>query len=79
MSQVRLQPLVAQNVVSYTTVIAVQNPGEKLMPGMTATVTIEVGRVEDAQRVPAAALRFRPSRGSPGIDESCPVDAGPVV
>jgi HlyD family secretion protein len=59
--QVRLQPVVAQNVVSYTTVIDVPNEAQKLKPGMTATVTIEVGRVENALRVPAAALRFRPS------------------
>jgi HlyD family secretion protein len=60
-NQVRLQPVVAQNVVSYTTVIDVPNPEHKLKPGMTATVSIEVGRVENALRVPAAALRFRPS------------------
>jgi HlyD family secretion protein len=59
--QVRLEPVVEQNVVSYVTVIDVSNPDLKLKPGMTATVTIEVGRVEDALRVPAAALRFRPS------------------
>jgi HlyD family secretion protein len=58
--QVRLQPVVAQNVVSYTTVIDVPNPAQKLKPGMTATVSIEVGRADAALRVPAAALRFRP-------------------
>jgi HlyD family secretion protein len=60
--QVRLQPTVTQNVVTYTTVIGVPNDSAKLKPGMTATVSIEVGRVEDALRVPAAALNFRPSR-----------------
>jgi HlyD family secretion protein len=64
--QVRLEPVVEQNVVSYVTVIDVSNPELKLKPGMTATVTIEVGRVEDALRVPAAALRFRPS-GEPRV------------
>jgi HlyD family secretion protein len=58
--QVRLQPVVAQNVVSYTTVIDVPNRAQKLKPGMTATVAIEVGRADEALRVPAAALRFRP-------------------
>ena len=61
MRQVRLQPVVAQNVVSYTTVIDVPNPAQTLKPGMTATVAIEVGRADDALRVPAAALRFRPT------------------
>jgi HlyD family secretion protein len=59
-SQVRLQPTVAQNVVSYVTVIAVPNRELKLKPGMTANVTIEVARVDNTLRVPGAALRFRP-------------------
>jgi HlyD family secretion protein len=59
--QVRLQPVVAQNVVSYTTMIDVANPDLALKPGMTATVRIETGRADDALRVPMAAARFRPS------------------
>jgi RND family efflux transporter MFP subunit len=38
-SQVRLQPVVSQNVVTYVTVIDVPNPNLKLKPGMTANVT----------------------------------------
>jgi HlyD family secretion protein len=60
-SQVRLEPTVEQNVVSYTTVIDVPNPELKLKPGMTANVTIEVARADDTLRVPSAALRFRPA------------------
>jgi len=60
-AQVRLQPTVEQNVVSYTTVIDVPNPTLKLKPGMTAGVSIEVARADDVLRVPASALRFRPS------------------
>ena len=59
--QVRLQPTVTQNVVSYTTVIDVPNPKQQLKPGMTATLDIEVARADDALLVPAAALRFTPS------------------
>jgi HlyD family secretion protein len=59
--QVRLQPVVAQNVVSYTTMIDVANPDLALKPGMTATVGIETGRADDTLRVPMAAVRFRPS------------------
>lgn len=59
-TEVRLQPVVANNVVTYTTIITVPNPGEKLKPGMTATVRIEAARDDNALRVPAAALRFRP-------------------
>jgi HlyD family secretion protein len=56
--QVRLDPVVDQNVVSYVTVIDVPNPELKLKPGMTATVNIEIARADDAVRVPNAALRF---------------------
>jgi HlyD family secretion protein len=60
-AQVRLQAVVSQNVVTYATVIDVDNAELKLKPGMTATVTIEVARRDDALIVPAAALRFKPT------------------
>ena len=58
--QVRLHPITLQNVVTYTTIIGVNNPGQRLMPGMTATVSVIVDRRDDVLRIPAAALRFRP-------------------
>jgi HlyD family secretion protein len=64
-SQVRLEPTVAQNVVSYVTVIDVPNPEMKLKPGMTANVTVEVARADNVLRVPNAALRFRPTAQTP--------------
>jgi len=60
-SQVRLQPVVTQNVVTYTTIINVPNPDLELKPGMTANLSIEVARRENVMRVPVAALRFRPT------------------
>ena len=60
-SQVRLKPIVSQNVVTYATVIDVPNPQFKLKPGMTANVTIEIARRADVIRVPNAAIRFRPT------------------
>jgi HlyD family secretion protein len=60
-AQIRLQPVVEQNVVSYVTVIAVPNPDLRLKPGMTANVTVEVARALDVLRVPNSALRVRPS------------------
>jgi HlyD family secretion protein len=60
-TQVRLNAVVEQNVVSYVTVIDVPNPEVKLKPGMTANVTIEVEKAVDAIRVPSAALRFTPT------------------
>ena len=59
--QVRLQPAVVQNVVTYSTVISVPNPELKLKPGMTANVNIEIARRANALRIPNAALRFRPT------------------
>ncbi|MCA1559561.1 MAG: efflux RND transporter periplasmic adaptor subunit [Acidobacteria bacterium] len=59
--QVRLQPAVVQNVVTYSTVISVPNPELKLKPGMTANVSIEIARRNNVLRVPNAALRFRPT------------------
>ena len=60
-AQVRLQPIVQQNVVTYATVIDVPNPELKLKPGMTANVNVEIARRTDVVRVPNAALRFRPT------------------
>ena len=59
-SQVRLAPVVAQNVVSYVTVIDVPNKELKLKPGMTANVTVEIARADAVLRVQNAALRFQP-------------------
>jgi HlyD family secretion protein len=59
--QVRLQPAVVQNVVTYSTVIAVPNTELKLKPGMTANVNIEVARKTNVLRLPSAATRFRPT------------------
>ena len=59
-SQVRLAPVITQNVVNYTVIIDVGNPEMKLMPGMTATVSIEVDKREDVLRVPIQAIRFTP-------------------
>lgn len=87
-SQVRLQPVIDQNVVSYATVIDVPNPELKLKPGMTATVTVQVARSDAALRVPSAALLFRPTAetlaafGGQGSDppaEIREVDAQQVV
>jgi HlyD family secretion protein len=58
--QVRLQPTTVQNVVTYNTIITVDNDDGRLLPGMTATVSVIVRKSEDALRIPAAALRFRP-------------------
>ncbi len=59
-AQVRLSPITVQNVVTYTVIIEVPNPDQKLRPGMTATASIMIDRRDDVLRVPAVALRFQP-------------------
>jgi len=60
-SQVRIAPETSDNVVTYTVIIAVNNPEQRLMPGMTANVSIETQRASNILRLPAASLRFTPS------------------
>jgi len=60
-SQVRLEPKVAQNVVTYATVIDVPNNELKLKPGMTANVNVEIAKSSNVLRIPNAAIRFRPT------------------
>jgi HlyD family secretion protein len=57
-SQVRNQPTTNQNVVTYATMIEVQNSDLKLKPGMTATVFITTAKKQNAIQIPNAALRF---------------------
>ena len=58
--QIRLQPVTVQNVVNYTVIIDVPNPELKLMPGMTANITIKIEEALDVLRIPASATRFTP-------------------
>lgn len=58
---VYLYPTVENNVVSYTTVLGVDNRESVLQPGMTATATIFTGHLENIMRVPNVALRFTPA------------------
>jgi len=64
-SQVRLNAATVNNVVTYSAIIDAPNPQLKLMPGMTANLTIEVDRRDDVLRVPAAALRFKAQPAAP--------------
>lgn len=60
-TQIRKAALVVQNVVTYTVVIGVENPGGRLLPGMTANVKLVVSEKPNVLKVPNAALRFRPA------------------
>lgn len=57
-TQVRLSPTTESNVVTYTVVIEVENEEGKLLPGMTANVSIITGKKENILTVPNVALKF---------------------
>jgi HlyD family secretion protein len=59
-AQIRMNPTTVQNVVTYDAVIEFENRDRKLFPGMTAYVTIPVATVENVEKLPNAALRFKP-------------------
>lgn len=61
-SEVRLQPVTTNNVVTYAVIISAPNPDKKLMPGMTASATIYVEEKDDALMISAKALRFIPDQ-----------------
>jgi HlyD family secretion protein len=63
-TQVRKAPTTTQNVVTYQTIITVNNPAQKLFPGMTADVSILVAQRTTALEVPNTALRYTPPQGA---------------
>jgi len=82
--QVRLSPVIVQNVVTYDVIIAVSNPNMLLKPGMTANVTIIVDHRENVLKIASSALRFKPtmmpndsSAARKGIRQRNPNSASP--
>ena len=69
--QIRLQPTTTNNVVTYTVIITAHNPELKLLPGMTASVTI-ITEEETGLAVPAEALSFVPSEEILGHKDAKP-------
>jgi HlyD family secretion protein len=65
-TQIRLSPTVAQNVVTYTVMINVDNADLHLMPGMTADLTVVVQESKNVLKVPLAALKFKPASATGG-------------
>ena len=60
-TQVRLNPTTESNVVTYEVVVAAPNPDHKLIPGLTANLTIYVMRETDILLVPSKAFSFTPA------------------
>ena len=68
--QKRQAPITVQNVVTYDVVIQVDNGDLKLMPGMTANVSVIIQTKREVLRLTNAATRFRMT------DRSAPAGAG---
>lgn len=58
--QVRMAPTTTSNVVTYETIIGVDNPQQKLFPGMTADVSILVAQRRNVLKIANTALRYTP-------------------
>lgn len=76
-TQVRLNPTTESNVVTYEVIVAAPNPDHKLIPGLTANLTIYVTQEKDITVVPAQAFRFSPHHypdadNIPAFDENVP-------
>jgi HlyD family secretion protein len=67
-SQIRYGAITNQNVINYDCVVEVNNSDQKLLPGMTANVSVVIAERNDVLKIPNAALRFRPpdATGVPG-------------
>jgi len=74
-TQVRDSPITVNNVVTYDVVLGVTNADYKLMPGMTANVSIVIAQREDTLEIPNSALRFHPMDPSQVETNSAPAAA----
>ena len=66
-TQVRLAATTESNVVTYEVIVSATNDGHKLIPGMTANLTIYVLEENGVMTLPVAATKFHP-REYPGVD-----------
>lgn len=71
-TQVRLSPTTESNVVTYEVIVATSNPDHKLIPGLTASITIYVMEAKDATLLPAAAFTFNPANAPEGKELPTP-------
>jgi len=60
--QIRRNSTTTQNVVTYPVLVSASNPDLKLLPGMTASLSFQIGETGDVPLIPNAALRFFPER-----------------
>lgn len=60
-TQVRISPTTVSNVVTYSVIVDVKNEDLKLIPGMTANVSIITDKSENVLCAPNIALKFTPN------------------
>lgn len=73
-TQVRLKATTTSNVVTYEVVVSAANPEHKLIPGLTANLSIYVTEATDVLLLPAQAFNFQPRE--PAKDSALPVPTG---
>ena len=78
-TQIRLQPTTISNVVTYTVVIDVPNKEMKLMPGMTANITIHVEDHPNVLRVQSKALKYNPPKEYYYLNKLTPPDTSAAM
>lgn len=59
-TQVRLSPTTTSNVVTYEVIVSAENPDHKLIPGLTANLTIFTMREGNVLMLPESAFNFKP-------------------
>jgi HlyD family secretion protein len=66
-TEIRLQPVTSNNVVTYTVIIKAPNPDKKLMPGMTANINIKIEEANDVVLTASKALLFKPDSATVAV------------
>lgn len=74
-TQVRISPTTTNNVVTYEVIVSTTNPDHKLLPGMTANLSIYTLKLDNAIAVPLKALKFEPMEADdPDLPKVKPLD-----
>lgn len=74
-TQVRINPTTTNNVVTYEVIVGTENPDHKLLPGMTANLSIYTLELDNVLAVPLKALKFQPQLQS---DDKNALEAVPL-
>lgn len=78
-TQVRISPTTTSNVVTYEVVVATTNPDHKLIPGLTANLTIYVTDEPNVILLPAKAFAFEPQTAPDDKNLPQPKGEAPAV